>query len=174
MLTVLNIDQGRAPIDPNRGAGGSLPGDPAQEPPFTIRGVTPKPQPPVRSDRRRVQPNSIPFGLHVLIEYGIGVLTILSPFIFSFDDSAAKVVAVLIGAGILVLAVVTDAPTGLARTLPVASHVVLDYVLGLVFLVTPFVFGFAGDDAPATAYFILLGVGYVVFAVLTRYRDIKP
>ena len=85
----------------------------------------------MRSDRRRVQRNSIPFGMHVLVEYGIGILTILSPFIFSFDDSAAKVVAVLIGAGILVLAVVTDAPTGLARTLPVASHVVLDYVLGL-------------------------------------------
>lgn len=140
---------------------------------FTIRSMTPKPQPPVRSDRRRVQRNSIPFGVHVLIEYGIGILTILSPFIFSFDDSAGQVVAVLVGAGILVLAVVTDAPTGLAKTLPAASHVVLDYILGLVLLVTPFVFGFSGDDTPATAYFIVLGVGYIVFAVLTRYRDVK-
>ena len=63
----------------------------------------------------------------------------------------------LIGAGILVLAVVTDAPTGIARTLPVASHVVLDYVLGLFLIVAPFVFGFAGDDDAATAYFIVLG-----------------
>ena len=54
----------------------------------------------------------------------------------------------LIGAGILVLAVVTDAPTGLARTLPAASHVVIDYVLGLLLIVAPFVFGFAGDDRP--------------------------
>ena len=68
--------------------------------------MTPTPKPPVRSDRRRVQRNSIPFGLHVLVEYGIGVLTILSPFLFSFDDDAAQIVAVLIGAGILVLAVV--------------------------------------------------------------------
>jgi hypothetical protein len=135
--------------------------------------VTPKPPPPVRSDRRRVQRNSIPFGVHVLAEYGLGALTILSPFIFSFDDSTAKVVAVLIGAGILVLAVVTDAPTGLARTLPAASHVVLDYVIGLGFLVIPFVFGFSGDDTAATAYFIVLGVGYILFAVLTRYRDAK-
>ena len=83
----------------------------------------------------------------------------MAPFLFSFDDDAAKIVAVLIGAAILVLAVVTDAPTGLARTLPVASHVVLDYVLGLVLIVAPFVFGFAGDDDAATAYFIVLGVG---------------
>lgn len=118
-----------------------------------------------------MQPNSIPLAVHVLIEYAVGVLTIVSPFLLSFDDDAAKIVAVLIGAGILVLAVVSDAPTGLARTLPAASHVVLDYVLGLLLIVVPFVFGFAGDDTAATAYFIALGVGYVVLAVLTRYRD---
>jgi hypothetical protein len=133
--------------------------------------VTPKPKPPVRPDRRGVQRNSIPFAVHVLIEYGVGLLTILSPFLFSFDDDVAKIVAVLIGAGILVLAVVTDAPTGLARTLPVASHVVLDYVIGVLLLVIPFVLGFSGDDNAATAYFIVLGVGYIVLAVLTRYRD---
>ena len=136
-------------------------------------GVTPRPKPPVRSDRRRVRRNSVSFSVHVLVEYGVGLLTILAPFLFSFDDSAAKVVSVLIGAGILVLAVVTDAPTGLARTLPVASHVVIDYVLGLLLIVAPFVFGFAGDDTAATAYFITIGVGYLVLTVLTRYRD-KP
>jgi len=128
----------------------------------------------VRKDRRRVQRNSIPLAVHVLLEYGVGVLTILSPFLFSFDDDAAKIVAVLIGAGIVVLAVVSDAPTGLARTLPNASHVVIDYVLGLLLIVAPFVFGFSGDDTAATAYFIALGVGYVVLAVLTRYQDVKP
>ena len=133
--------------------------------------MTAKPKPPVTPDRRRVRRNSVPLAIHVLIEYGVGVLTILSPFLFSFDDGAAKVLAVLIGAGILVLAVVSDAPTGIARTLPAASHVVLDYVLGLVLIVLPFVFGFAGDDNAATAYFIVLGVAYVVLAVLTRYRE---
>jgi hypothetical protein len=136
-------------------------------------GVTQTPKPPVRRDRRRVQRNSVSLSIHVLIEYGVGLLTILAPFLFSFDDSAAKVVSVLIGAGILVLAVVTDAPTGLARSLPVASHVVIDYVLGLLLIVAPFVFGFAGDDTAATAYFIAIGVGYLVLTVLTRYRD-KP
>jgi hypothetical protein len=134
-------------------------------------GVTPRPNPPVRRDRRRVQPNSVSFSVHVLIEYGVGLLTILAPFLFSFDDSAAKVVSVLIGAGILVLAVVTDAPTGLSRSLPVASHVVIDYVVGLLLIVAPFVFGFAGDDTAATAYFLAVGVGYLILTVLTRYRD---
>jgi hypothetical protein len=125
----------------------------------------------VRRDRRRVRRNTIPLAWHVLIEYGLGILTILAPFLFSFDDAAADIVAVLIGAGILVLAVTSDVPTGLARTLPAASHVVIDYVLGVLLIVVPFVFGFAGDDDAATAYFIALGLVYVVGAVLTRYRD---
>lgn len=127
----------------------------------------------MRTDRRRVRRGSVSLSLHVLIEYGVGILTIISPFLFSFDATAAKVVAVLVGAGILVLAVVTDAPTGVARSLPVASHVVLDYVVALFVIVAPFVFGFSDDEA-ATAYFIVLGVSYVIFAVLTRYRGPKP
>lgn len=124
----------------------------------------------MRKDRRRVQRNSISLSVHVLAEYAVGILTIISPFLLSFEDDAAKILAVLMGAGILVLAVVSDAPTGLARSLPAASHVVIDYVLGLLFLVAPFVFGFSGDDTTATAYFIVLGVGYIVLAVLTRYH----
>jgi hypothetical protein len=135
--------------------------------------VTSTGTPPVRRDRRRVRRGSVTLSMHVLIEYGVAVLTILAPFLFSFDSTTAKLVSVLVGVGILVLAVVTDAPTGIARTLPVASHVVLDYVLALFVIVAPFVFGFSDDDA-ATAYFIVLGVGYVLLAVLTRYRSPKP
>jgi hypothetical protein len=118
-----------------------------------------------------VRRGSVTLSLHVLLEYGIGVLSMLAPFLFSFDDDAAKIVSVLVGAGILVLAVVTDAPTGIARTLPVASHVVLDYVISVFFIVAPFIFGFAGDDTGATAYFLVIGIAYVMLAVLTRYRS---
>jgi hypothetical protein len=136
--------------------------------------VTETGTPSVRRDRRRVRRGSVTLSMHVLIEYGVAVLTILSPFLFSFDSTAAKLLAVLVGVGILVLAVVTDAPTGIARTLPVASHVVIDYVLALFVIVAPFVFGFSNDDTGATAYFIVIGVGYVLLAVLTRYRGPKP
>ena len=139
-----------------------------------MRLVTSTGTPPVRRDRRRVRRGSVSLSMHVLTEYAVGVLSIVAPFLFSFDATSAKIVSVLVGVGILVLAVMTDAPTGIARSLPVASHVVLDYVLGLFLIVAPFVFAFSDDDTAATAYFLVVGVGYVLLAVLTRYRDPKP
>jgi hypothetical protein len=133
-----------------------------------MRPVNEASKPPVRRDRR-LRRNSVPLFVHGIVEFGVGALSIVAPFLFSFDSDVAKVVSILLGAGIIVMAFMTDAPTGVARTLPIASHVVLDYVLSLFLLVAPFVFSFS-DDARATAYFIVLGVGYLLLTLVTRYR----
>jgi hypothetical protein len=125
-------------------------------------------KPPVRRDRR-LRRNSVPHFVHGLVEYGVGALSIVAPFVFSFDNDVAKVVSILLGAAIIVTGFMTEAPTGVTRTLPIASHVVLDYVLSLFLLVSPFVFSFT-DDARATAYFIALGIGFLLLTLATRYR----
>jgi hypothetical protein len=122
-----------------------------------------------RERRRALRRGSVPLPLHGLIEYGIGVLSIAAPFLFSFETDLATVVSILIGAAVLVLAVVTAAPTGLVRSLPLDSHIVLDYVLAVVFVASPFVFGFT-DDGPALAYFLVLGVAHLLMTVLTRFH----
>jgi hypothetical protein len=129
------------------------------------------PEPPVKRDRRFLRRGSIPLFVHGLVEYGAGVLSIAAPFLFNFDSDGATVISALLGAGILVLAVMTASPTGVVRSLPIESHIVLDYVLSLFVLVSPFVFSFT-DDGAATAYFLILGVGYLLMTVTTRYR--KP
>jgi hypothetical protein len=112
----------------------------------------------------------IPLTVHGLLEYGIGVLSILAPFLFGFNDQTAPtLVSVLLGAAVLVMAVLTDAPTGVSRTLPMPSHQVLDYVLVLVFIASPFVFGFS-DRGAALAYFLAVGVGHLLVTVNTRFR----
>jgi hypothetical protein len=121
--------------------------------------------------RRMLRRGSVPLPVHGLIEYGAGLLSIAAPFLFSFETDVAKVVSVMIGTLVLVLAVVTVAPTGIVRSLPLDSHIVLDYVLALVLIASPFVFGFT-DDGPALAYFLILGVAHLLMTVLTRFR--KP
>ena len=125
-------------------------------------------KPPVRQDRR-LRRNSVPLFVHGLVEYGVGALTIVAPFLFSFDSDIATVVSILLGAGIIVMGFVTEARPASRATLPIASHVVLDYVASLLMIVAPFIFGFT-DDTAATAYFILIGVGYLLLTVATRYR----
>jgi hypothetical protein len=131
--------------------------------------VSEAPKPPVRQDRR-LRRGSVPLLVHGLVEYGVGALSIAAPFFFSFDSDAATVVAILLGAGIVVLGFVTASPTGVARNLPIASHVVLDYVVSLIMIVSPFVFGFT-DDAAGTAYFIVIGVGFLLLAIATKYHE---
>jgi hypothetical protein len=130
--------------------------------------VSEAPKPPVRQDRRLRRGAVSPF-LHGVAEYALGGLTIAAPFLFSFDSDAARVVAILLGAGIIVLGFVTATPTGVSRNLPIASHVVLDYVGSLFMVVSPFNFGFT-DDAAATAYFVVIGVAFLLLTIATKYH----
>ena len=125
-------------------------------------------KPPVRRDRR-LRGNSVPLFVHGLVEYGVGALSIVAPFLFSFDSDVAKVVSILLGAAIIVFGFMTEAPTGVTRNLPIASHVVLDYVGSLFLIIAPFLFGFK-DDAKATVYFIVIGLGFLLLTLATRYK----
>lgn len=112
----------------------------------------------------------MPLVAHGLLEYGLGLLSIAAPFIFSFnDDSVPTALSIALGTAILVFGVVTVAPTGLVRSLPLDSHIVIDYVLALVLLASPFIFGFT-DVGEAFAYFLVAGIAYLLLTVMTRFR----
>jgi hypothetical protein len=122
-----------------------------------------------RRHRQLLRRGSIPLVAHGILVYGVGVLFVAASSVFSFDSNAATVVSVLIGAAVLAMAALTDTPTALIRRLPIDSHIVLDYVLGLLSIASPFVFGFTEDGA-AVAFFLIVGAGYIALAVTTRYR----
>ncbi len=123
-----------------------------------------------RSRRRVMRRGSIPLVVHGVLEYALGALSILAPIFFSFDSDGATVICVVIGTGILVVGILTQAPTGIVASLPLDSHIVLDYVISLVLIVTPFVLGFTDDEA-ALAYFLIAGVAYLLMTIMTRYRQ---
>jgi hypothetical protein len=124
----------------------------------------------VARDRRRLLPRrgSVPLALHGLAEYGIGVLLIFSSPLFGFDGEP-RVAAILLGAAVIVLAALSDVPTALMRRIPIGSHIVIDYVLGIVLIASPFIFGFS-DDEGALAFFIVMGLGYLILTAVTRFE----
>lgn len=110
----------------------------------------------------------IPFFVHGLIEYVAAVAFLLAPFVLAFESDAATWLSVGTGVVLLVLAATTDGPTSLVDQMPIAVHVLLDYVLALALVAAPFVLGFS-DEGSATAWFIALGVVHLLVSIGTRY-----
>ena len=121
------------------------------------------------TERRLIRRGSVPLFVHGLLEYGLGVLCIAAPFLFSFETDGATALCIAIGTAILALGIVTRGPTGIVRSLPLDSHIVIDYVLAIFLIASPFVFGLT-DDGPALAFFLLAGITHLLVTIMTRFR----
>jgi hypothetical protein len=116
----------------------------------------------------------VPAFVHGLLEYVAGALLIGAPFLFSFDADAATAAAIVAGVLVLIVTASSALPTGLIRSIPVQAHVVLDYLLAVLLIAAPFLFGFSGDGT-ATAFFIVVGVVFLLVTIATRFvRDERP
>ena len=114
----------------------------------------------------------IPVFVHGLVEYAVGVLFIVAPLLLDWKSDTATAISVVIGVLVLLVAATTVGPTGLIKQLPVAAHVMLDYLLAVALIAIPFVAGFSDEGAP-TAFFIALGVAHLLITVATRF-DRRP
>jgi hypothetical protein len=119
----------------------------------------------------------IPGFVHGLLEYFAAALLIAAPFLLTFDDDTATAVSIVAGVLVLVVTASTALPTGLIKSIPVQAHAVVDYLLALVLIGSPFLFAFTGDGT-ATAFFIVLGVAHLLITIATRFvnepRERRP
>jgi hypothetical protein len=83
------------------------------------------------------------------IDYPVAFALIVLPFVLGLgaDNHWALRISVASGIAAIVLPVLTDHETGLIRIIPYWLHVMVDRLLGLVFVIVPFAFGFKGIDA---------------------------
>ncbi|MDI3561830.1 hypothetical protein [Bradyrhizobium sp. Arg816] len=84
-----------------------------------------------------------------LIDYPVAIALIAAPFVLKLGQSgpAAMWLSVVAGVAALLLAALTDHPTGLVRIIPYWLHLWVDRAVGVVFIIAPFAFKFAGLDA---------------------------
>jgi hypothetical protein len=112
----------------------------------------------------------IPRFLHGVIEYAAGVLLIAASFLFHFKSDAAVAVSIVAGVIVIAVAASTDGPSSLVNSIPIATHLLIDFTLAAVLVAAPFLFGFSNEGAP-TAFFLVLGVAHLVVTIGTRFRD---
>ena len=75
---------------------------------------------------------------------------------------------------VLIIAASTQWRTGLIHSIPVQAHVMLDYVLAIFLIASPFILGFS-DDGTAAAFFIVIGVVHLLLTIATRFvADERP
>lgn len=103
---------------------------------------------------------------HGIIDYVVGVLLILAPFILGFaDGGAAMWIPILVGLVIIGQSLLTDYELGVLRKIPMSTHLGLDMAAGAVLLVSPFVFGFA---EVIWWPHVLVGAAEIGIALVTR------
>ncbi len=81
---------------------------------------------------------------HGVLDYVVGVLLILAPFLFGFaDNPAARNVAWFVGAGLLLYSLLTAYELSIAKLIPYRTHLGLDIGVGAFLALSPWLFGFA-------------------------------
>lgn len=119
----------------------------------------------------------IPWLVHEIVEYAAGVFLILVPFVwFGNDfgdglDTAAFPLFVAVGVVMVALQLLTRGKASIAELLPVRVHATLDYLVAIFLILSPFLFGLTATGEPDAALIvpILLGAGYLVVTLVTRF-----
>lgn len=86
----------------------------------------------------------IPTRVHGIIDYAVGALLIVAPYLLGFADrTPAQWIPMLLGLAALVYSLLTDYELGLVKILPMQAHLGLDIASGILLTASPWLFGFA-------------------------------
>ena len=87
----------------------------------------------------------IPTRVHGMLDYGVGALLLVVPYILGFaDGTAAQWIPQVIGAALIGASLLTDYELGVVRIIPMPVHLFLDVAAGALLAIAPWLFGFAG------------------------------
>lgn len=86
----------------------------------------------------------LPTKIHGVLDYSMGLLLIVAPWIFGFaNGGAAQWVPIILGAGAILYSLMTNYELGIARVISMPGHLTLDFICGAFLAVSPWLFGFS-------------------------------
>lgn len=105
--------------------------------------------------------------IHAYLDYPVALGLMIMPFVFGIGatNELATWLSVATGVAALVLTILTDHHLGLIRVLPYSFHLLVDGLVGVAFVVAPFLLGFSGIDF---AYYLVLGLTVLVVVGLHK------
>lgn len=111
----------------------------------------------------------IPTRFHAPLDYIVGAVLIAAPWIFRFsEDTAATLVSVVLGSGLIAYSLFTNYELGLWKVAPMAVHNLIDIVAGAVLAASPWIFGYADEGTNYWLPFVVIGVAAIFLGVTTK------
>lgn len=117
----------------------------------------------------RILPKVISARTHGVIDYVHAGTNLLAGALLLRRDRRAATGALLLGAGVLANALMTDYPLGVFRVYGFETHGALDYGVASVCTAMPKLMGI--EKGESKAFFRMQGVGQTAIAGLTNYHD---
>ncbi|HEX8523467.1 MAG TPA: SPW repeat protein [Tepidisphaeraceae bacterium] len=109
--------------------------------------------------------NLIPTRVHGMLDYAVGLILIVAPWLIGFNDNApATWVPFTLGCSAILYSLMTDYELGAFRVLPMGAHLAIDFCSGLLLLASPWLFGFADRIVWPHVTFGLLEIGVVLLS----------
>ncbi|WP_085909072.1 SPW repeat domain-containing protein [Kiloniella majae] len=94
-------------------------------------------------------PRFITKNIHAYLDYPVAISLIALPFILNLGSShpVAMWLSVVTGVAAFILTLLTDHHLGIIRVLPYKLHLAVDFAVGALFALIPFILSFNGIDA---------------------------
>jgi hypothetical protein len=111
----------------------------------------------------------IPTRLHAPLDYIVGAGLIAAPWILQFSEhTAATVVPVVLGIGLIAYSLFTNYELGVWKVAPMAVHNLIDIVAGGFLAASPWIFGFADETANVWVPHLAVGLAAVFLGLTTK------
>lgn len=103
---------------------------------------------------------------HGYLDYTMGLLLIVAPWLFGFArDGAETWVPVILGISTIIYSMVTKYELGVYPMISMRTHLAIDLVSGILLAVSPWLFGFAGY---VWAPHLILGTAEIGASLMTK------
>ncbi|WP_299431201.1 hypothetical protein [uncultured Maribacter sp.] len=105
--------------------------------------------------------------IHAFLDYPVAIALIALPFLLGLGDSSplALQLSVVTGIAAFILTLLTDHHLGVFKVISYKMHLVVDFLVAIVFIITPFAFSFDGIDA---YYYWINGVAVLTVVSLHK------
>ncbi len=108
------------------------------------------------------------------MDYLMGLLLIAAPWLFNFDRGGAETwVPVILGISAIIYSLLTDYELGASRKLSMRTHLMLDFMSGVLLAASPWLFGFADYIWEPHLILGILEIGAAAFTKTTPGTDAR-